>query len=81
MTNVLLYWNHICVLHNQEKAFLSRLAESLIAEEIALTVRYFGPKPLQSQTALRPALKLRFWIEFGVTRGYRPTPFFASRRF
>lgn len=42
MTNVLLYWNHICVLHNQEKAFLSRLAESLKAEEIALTVRYFG---------------------------------------
>ena len=42
MTNVLLYWNHICVLHNQEKAFLSRLAESLKAEDIALTVRYFG---------------------------------------
>ena len=42
MTNVLLYWNHICVLHNQEKAFLSRLAGSLKAEDIALTVRYFG---------------------------------------
>lgn len=42
MTNVLLYWNHICVLHNQEKAFLSRLAESLKAEDIDLTVRYFG---------------------------------------
>ena len=42
MTNVLLYWSHICVLHNQEKAFLSRLAESLKAEDIALTVRYFG---------------------------------------
>ena len=42
MTNVLLYWNHICVLHNQEKAFLARLAESLKAEDIELTVRYFG---------------------------------------
>ena len=42
MTHVLLYWNHICVLHNQEKAFLARLAESLKAEDIELTVRYFG---------------------------------------
>ena len=42
MTNVLPYWNHICVLHNQEKAFLARLAESLKAEDIELTVRYFG---------------------------------------
>ena len=22
MTSILLYWNHICVLHRQEKAFL-----------------------------------------------------------
>lgn len=42
MTPVLLYWNHICVLHRQEKAFLTRLAQTLRAAEIALEVRYFG---------------------------------------
>ena len=26
MTSILLYWNHICVLHRQEKAFLEDLA-------------------------------------------------------
>lgn len=42
MTNLLLYWNHICVLHKQEKAFLERLAEALLSEGICLQVRYFG---------------------------------------
>lgn len=42
MTNILLYWNHICVLHRQEKAFLSRLVDALRKEDIQLTVRYFG---------------------------------------
>lgn len=42
MTNILLYWNHICVLHKQEKAFLERLSETLLKEDIRFTVRYFG---------------------------------------
>ena len=42
MTHVLLYWNHICVLHRQEKAFLDGLAQRLIADEIELEVRHFG---------------------------------------
>lgn len=42
MTQVLLYWNHICVLHRQEKAFLEKLTQALRAEDIELTVRYFG---------------------------------------
>ena len=29
MTHILLYWNHICVLHRQEKAFLQELAGRL----------------------------------------------------
>lgn len=33
MTTVLLYWNHICVLHKGEKQFLDRLAERLSNEE------------------------------------------------
>lgn len=42
MTTVLLYWNHICVLHKGEKQFLDRLAERLSNEGIDLRVRYFG---------------------------------------
>lgn len=42
MTHVLLYWNHICVLHKQEKIFLERLSGRLKAEGIVLEVRYFG---------------------------------------
>ena len=30
MTHILLYWNHICVLHRQEKAFLQELAGRLL---------------------------------------------------
>ena len=42
MTTVLLYWNHICVLHKGEKQFLDRLVERLSNEYIDLRVRYFG---------------------------------------
>lgn len=42
MTHVLLYWNHICVLHNQEKLFLGRLKDRLLEESIELEIRYFG---------------------------------------
>lgn len=42
MTSVLLYWNHICVLHKQEKLFLEALANRLLQEEIELNVRFFG---------------------------------------
>lgn len=42
MIHILLYWNHICVLHKQEKIFLENLADNLKAEGIDLEVRYFG---------------------------------------
>ena len=42
MTSILLYWNHICVLHRQEKAFLQELAGRLRREGIELEVRFFG---------------------------------------
>lgn len=42
MRHILLYWNHICVLHRQEKTFLDALAQRLLSDEIQLEVRYFG---------------------------------------
>ena len=42
MKKVLLYWNHICILHNFEKKYLKELQEKLIKEEIELEVRFFG---------------------------------------
>ena len=42
MTHILLYWNHICVLHRQEKAFLDGLTQKLLSDGIQLEVRYFG---------------------------------------
>ena len=42
MTRVLLYWNHICVLHRGEQRLLERLADELQTEGIELVVRYFG---------------------------------------
>lgn len=42
MTHVLLYWNHICVLHRQEKEYLRRIAEALRGDGIELEVRCFG---------------------------------------
>ena len=41
MRHILLYWNHICVLHRQEKTFLDALAQRLLSDEIQLDVRYF----------------------------------------
>lgn len=60
MTRVLLYWNHICVLHRQEKIFLNALSERLQAEGIVLEVRYFGlgyPESM-SQYLLKPDAEL-----------------------
>ena len=42
MTHILLYWNQLCVLHRQEKAFLQELAGRLHREDIELEVRFFG---------------------------------------
>lgn len=42
MTTITLYWNHICVLHRQEKSFLEQLAVRLRQRDIELKVRYFG---------------------------------------
>lgn len=39
---VTLYWNHICILHNFEKAYLANLQERLRSEGIHLVVRFFG---------------------------------------
>lgn len=60
MTHILLYWNHICVLHRQEKAFLEQLTETLRASDIELEVRYFGlgyPEHMSDYLA-RPDAKL-----------------------
>ena len=59
MKNVLLYWNHICILHKQEKAHLEKLAKQLLAEGITLEVRYFGmgyPMHLSEYLAREDAL-------------------------
>ncbi|WP_409968915.1 hypothetical protein RFF05_02795 [Bengtsoniella intestinalis] len=42
MTHVLLYWNHICVLHNQEKKHLSQVQQTLLNQGIDLEIRFFG---------------------------------------
>ena len=42
MTHVKLYWNHICILHKQEKDMLTALRRQLLTEDIDLEVRYFG---------------------------------------
>lgn len=42
MTYLTLYWNHICVLHRQEKAFLEACTAKLAEEGIQLSIRYFG---------------------------------------
>ena len=59
MKNVLLYWNHICILHKQEKTHLEKLAKQLLAEGITLEVRYFGmgyPMHLSEYLAREDAL-------------------------
>lgn len=42
MRTVDLYWNHICILHNFEKAFLAGVRERLADCGIDLRVRFFG---------------------------------------
>ena len=59
MTSLLLYWNHICVLHRQEKVFLEALTERLRTKGIALEVRYFGlgyPESLSKYLAREDAI-------------------------
>ena len=59
MTSILLYWNHICVLHRQEKAFLEDLAQRLRGDGIRLEVRYFGlgsPERMSEYLALPSAI-------------------------
>lgn len=42
MTHILLYWNHICVLHRQERIYLSAAQRHLQEEGIDLEIRCFG---------------------------------------
>ncbi|MFQ9792655.1 MAG: hypothetical protein ACLRX7_04985 [Acutalibacteraceae bacterium] len=42
MKKVLLYWNHICILHNYEKMFLEEVKQALLPYDIELNVTYFG---------------------------------------
>lgn len=42
MKKVLLYWNHICILHNEEKKFLAKVQENLLEKEIQLEIKFFG---------------------------------------
>lgn len=39
---VTLYWNHICILHNFEKNYLSKIKAELLEEDIDLDITYFG---------------------------------------
>lgn len=59
MTSVLLYWNHICVLHKQEKLFLEQISKKLLQENIHLDIRYFGlgyPKHMSEYLAAPDAV-------------------------
>lgn len=42
MTRVKLFWNHICVLHRQERSLLDDLRTRLRLEGIDLDIRFFG---------------------------------------
>ncbi len=42
MTKVTLFWNHICVLHNEEKRFLQEAKKNLLKQEIDLQIQFFG---------------------------------------
>ncbi len=42
MKKVLLYWNHICILHNEEKKFLAKARENLLEQGIDLQIQFFG---------------------------------------
>lgn len=59
MIPILLYWNHICVLHKQEKVFLAGLTERLKEEGIELEIKYFGlgyPEHLSEYLAREDAI-------------------------
>ncbi len=42
MRKIVLYWNHICILFNQEKRFLTEIKEELLKHNIDLDIHYFG---------------------------------------
>ncbi len=42
MKKVTLYWNHICVLLNEEKKFLNKVKETLLEQNVDLEIHYFG---------------------------------------
>ncbi len=42
MKKVLMYWNHICILHNEEKKFLAKAKENLLKQDIDLQIQFFG---------------------------------------
>ena len=42
MMHILLYWNHICILHRFEKTYLERVRLELMKDGIDLEIRYFG---------------------------------------
>lgn len=42
MRKVTLFWNHICILHNFEKQYLSKVKQQLLQEDIDLDIHYFG---------------------------------------
>lgn len=42
MKNVVLFWNHICILHGFEKQYLEKLKNTLRSYDINLIIKYFG---------------------------------------
>lgn len=42
MKKIVLYWNNICILHNQEKIYLEALKNQLLKHDIDLSIRCFG---------------------------------------
>ena len=42
MIHILLYWNHICILHRFEREYLERIRLELVEDGIDLETRYFG---------------------------------------
>lgn len=42
MTEILMYWSNVCVLHKQEQAFLESITAELLQEGIRLETRFFG---------------------------------------
>lgn len=42
MKDIVLFWNHICILHGFEKKFLEKLKTKLLDYNINLIIKYFG---------------------------------------